>query len=352
MDVIACYRVGIKSAIGLMGTALTKDNIQLLRYIRADEIRLCLDLDAPGQLNTLKISDLLDDADLNYSLVNNNVDFKEKDTDEILKSYGDLRLKEYLATLISKGEWLLNYYKKTFNLSTLDGKKKLILNMLPYLANLKSDIDLDFYVKKITSITQIDEKIIYQSVSNYRKKLNLKDTKALTELQNQQPINKKKNEVITKLQLCEKQLVSYMLENKEAVDEYNLKLGYFVYPLYREIANLIDDYLTHIKSINEYSPKNLLSYLGSDNYKSSNKSAISSTITDLILETNLFPPYSKSVFADVTETILRERTSYGAEQNYSINAKDKTELEKAEYAKNYLAAKKSLISSDDRKRRN
>ena len=47
MDVIACYRVGIKSAVALMGTSLTKQQLQLLRYT-GGEIRVCLDLDNPG----------------------------------------------------------------------------------------------------------------------------------------------------------------------------------------------------------------------------------------------------------------------------------------------------------------
>ena len=124
------YRVGIKAAIGLMGTALSKDNLQSLRYFGC-EIRLCLDLDSPGQLNMQKISDLFDESGIQYKMVNNNVNFGEKDTDEILKNHGDLGLKEYLANLLSKGEWLFNYYQKKLDLNTLDGKKRFILNLLP-----------------------------------------------------------------------------------------------------------------------------------------------------------------------------------------------------------------------------
>ena len=178
MDVIACYRVGIKSAIGLMGTALSKDNLQSLRYMNC-EIRLCLDLDEPGQMNMLKISDILSDANIKYRLVNNNVSFKEKDTDEILKNYGEEKLKEYLSNLLAKGEWLLNYYKKNLNLSTLDGKKKIVSNLLPFLSSLKEDLEIDFYINQLVNLTGYSYETIYNALKKYNKNLDKKDEQAL-----------------------------------------------------------------------------------------------------------------------------------------------------------------------------
>lgn len=348
MDVIACYRVGIKSAIGLMGTALSKDNLQSLRYMNC-EIRLCLDLDEPGQMNMLKISDILSDANIKYRLVNNNVSFKEKDTDEILKNYGEEKLKEYLSNLLAKGEWLLNYYKKNLNLSTLDGKKKIVSNLLPFLSSLKEDLEIDFYINQLVNLTGYSYETIYNALKKYNKNLDKKDEQALRSF-----VDFEKSEaqsVLTRLQLAEKQVLRYMLENKEVVEKYDIKLGYFSTPIYREIANVLTDYIVHLRSEADYNVKNLMAYLSSEDYESKNKDKIISQITDIVLDGYDIPPYSDAQFNDLVETINKERVENQTFDVYKNSTQNKTESEKAEYAKACFAKIRSLIEEEDKKRR-
>ena len=348
MDVIACYRVGIKSAIGLMGTALSKDNLQSLRYMNC-EIRLCLDLDEPGQMNMLKISDILSDANIKYRLVNNNVPFKEKDTDEILKNYGEEKLKEYLSNLLAKGEWLLNYYKKNLNLSTLDGKKKIVSNLLPFLSSLKEDLEIDFYINQLVNLTGYSYETIYNALKKYNKNLDKKDEQALRSF-----VDFEKSEaqsVLNRLQLAEKQVLRYMLENKEVVEKYDIKLGYFSTPIYREIANVLTDYIVHLRSEADYNVKNLMAYLSSEDYESKNKDKIISQITDIVLDGYDIPPYSDAQFNDLVETINKERVENQTFDVYKNSTQNKTESEKAEYAKACFAKIKSLIEEEDKKRR-
>ena len=348
MDVIACYRVGIKSAIGLMGTALSKDNLQSLRYMNC-EIRLCLDLDEPGQMNMLKISDILSDANIKYRLVNNNVSFKEKDTDEILKNYGEEKLKEYLSNLLAKGEWLLNYYKKSLNLSTLDGKKKIVSNLLPFLSGLKEDLEIDFYINQLVNLTGYSYETIYNALKKYNKNLDKKDEQALHSF-----VDFEKSEaqsVLNRLQLAEKQVLRYMLENKEVVEKYDIKLGYFSTPIYREIANVLTDYIVHLRSEADYNVKNLMAYLSSEDYESKNKDKIISQITDIVLDGYDIPPYSDAQFNDLVETINKERVENQTFDVYKNSTQNKTESEKAEYAKACFAKIRSLIEEEDKKRR-
>lgn len=348
MDVIACYRVGIKSAIGLMGTALSKDNLQSLRYMNC-EIRLCLDLDEPGQMNMLKISDILSDANIKYRLVNNNVSFKEKDTDEILKNYGEEKLKEYLSNLLAKGEWLLNYYKKNLNLSTLDGKKKIVSNLLPFLSSLKEDLEIDFYINQLINLTGYSYETIYNALKKYNKSLDKKDEQALHSF-----VDFEKSEaqtVLNRLQLAEKQVLRYMLENKEVVEKYDIKLGYFSTPIYREIANVLTDYIVHLRNEADYNVKNLMAYLSSEDYESKNKDKIISQITDIVLDGYDIPPYSDAQFNDLVETINKERVENQTFDVYKNSTQNKTESEKAEYAKTCFAKIRSLIEEEDKKRR-
>ena len=58
MDVIRASSIGIKNTVALMGTALTKEQIALIKRL-SNNIILCLDGDGPGQNATLSIGDTL-----------------------------------------------------------------------------------------------------------------------------------------------------------------------------------------------------------------------------------------------------------------------------------------------------
>ena len=348
MDVIACNRVGIKSAIGLMGTALSKDNLQSLRYFNC-EVRLCLDLDSPGQQNMLKISGLLDETQIPYKLVNNNVSFKEKDTDEILKVYGPEKLRDYLSNLLTKGEWLINYYKREVDLSTLDGKKKIIVGLLPFLNTLSDNLEIDFYINQLSGLTGYSYDTIYRSLKRYKSKLVKNDDETLNFLNNS---NKSEGQIVlSRLQLAEKQVLKYMLENKEIISKYDLKLGYFSTPIYREIANVIEEYIIHCKDRNDYNVKNLLAFLSSDECDTKNKDKIISQISEITLSNFKVPPYSESEFNDLVDTINKERVENQTFDVYKSSVLSKSELEKAEFAKTCMNKYKSIIEEEDKKRR-
>ena len=349
MDVIACHRVGIRAAVGLMGTALSKDNLQSLRYFNC-EVRLCLDLDGPGQLNMKKISDIFDESNIKYRLVSNEVDFPEKDTDEILKKYGEDKLKSYLANLVNKGEWLIKYFKKSLNLSTLEGKKQIVNNLIPYLSTLKDELEIDYFINELSTLSGYSYQTIQQALRRYNKKLNKKDEEALNVL-----IKSNKSEaqiVLNRLQLAEKQVLRYMLENKDVIEKYDIKLGYFSTPIYREIANVIEEYVTHIRINTDYNIKNLMTYLSSEDFEARNKDKIMAEITDIAVDDFKVPPYSKEQFDDLIQTINKERVENQTLDVYKNSSLNKTEIEKAEYAKTCLAKLKSLIEEEDKKRRN
>ena len=58
MDVIRASSIGVRNTVALMGTALTKEQIALIKRL-SNNIILCLDGDGPGQSATLNIGDML-----------------------------------------------------------------------------------------------------------------------------------------------------------------------------------------------------------------------------------------------------------------------------------------------------
>ena len=143
MDVIALYRAGIKSAVALMGTALTNNQVNLLKRLNV-EIRICLDSDNPGQMATMKVIEAFDKAGIKYRIVRRSSG--PKDADEILDKYGKDKLIKWLNILIDKIQFVMNYFLLNNKLETIDDRKKFITDFLPYLSSVTNELELEEYL--------------------------------------------------------------------------------------------------------------------------------------------------------------------------------------------------------------
>lgn len=68
MDVIRASTIGVKNTVALMGTALTEDQISLLKKLSLN-VYLCLDGDKPGLDAALHNGELLEKAGLNVKVI-------------------------------------------------------------------------------------------------------------------------------------------------------------------------------------------------------------------------------------------------------------------------------------------
>ena len=288
MDVIALYRINVKSAVALMGTALTKDQIKELRLLNA-EVRICLDLDNAGQMNTLSVINKLEEAGIDFKVVNNKVDFNEKDSDEILTKYGEEKLKSFLFNLIDSGEWILNYYTKTLNLANTNDKKILVQKVIPYIAKLKSKFDVEAYINKLSFQTGFSKSLLMEYLTKFKEKnLNSDDELFIKEVTS--PSKK-----ISKIDLAQFKILKYMLEDKVAIDIVNSSNLYFPTEKYRELAGLLIDYVTSLSlEQNTINADEIINYIQS-NENLENKDKLSNSVSEIVLNEEIkIPPFTKS----------------------------------------------------------
>ncbi len=288
MDVIALYRINVKSAVALMGTALTKDQIKELRLLNV-EVRICLDLDNAGQMNTLSVINKLEEAGIDFKVVNNKVDFNEKDSDEILTKYGEEKLKSFLFNLIDSGEWILNYYTKTLNLANTSDKKILVQKVMPYIAKLKSKFDVEAYINKLSFQTGFSKSLLMEYLTKFKEKnLNSDDELFIKEVTS--PSKK-----ISKIDLAQFKILKYMLEDKVAIDIVNSSNLYFPTEKYRELAGLLIDYVTSLSlEQNTINADEIINYIQS-NENLENKDKLSNSVSEIVLNEEIkIPPFTKS----------------------------------------------------------
>ncbi len=150
IDVIAMHRAGFKTTVACMGSALTADNVNILKKLSHNFV-LCFDGDGAGQKATIKSLDVLGD-DINVSIV---ALPDGQDPDEVIKNKG----KEYLGQLIDNAlpvmDYLIAVETKNFNLSSAQERGQFAKACLMHLLRLKSDAQREPYLEKIRDLSNV-----------------------------------------------------------------------------------------------------------------------------------------------------------------------------------------------------
>ena len=315
MDVFALYRIGIESCVAVMGTNLTSEHIALLRALNV-EIRLCLDGDVPGQKATMKIATELAKNGLQVRIVDNQN--SSKDPDEILNSDGEDALKAYLNNLISRVDFILNYYKNTNSLQTVEQKTKLIQEFIPILLTIRSQLELDKYVNKLSAITGYTAESIKTMLKMARNKPN--DATFKEKILQMHPERK----ALRKLGIAERELLYQMLQNPRAVAFYEEKVGGFYDETYRLIANYLIEYA---KEHEDFVPRDLISSL--QNSDIPDRDEMIDQITALYLERNHPNVCNDSLLESINEVIIQEKESIFENDTLAQSLEGKDPLVKA-----------------------
>lgn len=312
MDVIALYRAGVKSAVALMGTALTMQQVNLLKRLNV-EIRLCLDSDNPGQMATLKAIELFDKSNVKYRIVRRSNG--PKDADEILDKYGKENLIKWLNILIDKVQFAMNYFSRTNPLNTIDERKRFILDFLPFLKNVNSELELEEYIVNIAKITNFDRKVITNALEKYKKNNTREENTNIT-----LDIHPERK-ALKRLQLTERMFVYQMLYSKKALEFYKDKDVPLSNEIFSKIASYIMEYYRNHENM---TINDLINSVAQSGDKETD--VIVSSITELSFE-NHYPECSNDLLNELYSIIQKERAEEYDNFIFEESTKGKSDVE-------------------------
>ena len=313
MDVFAMYQAGEKAAVALMGVALTKENAKKIKRLGV-EVRLCLDGDNAGQEGQLNMIERLEEERISYRVVN----YKDStlDPDDILQKYGPEILSKFLNRLISKEEFLINFFAKRFDLKSPQGKKDLVKALIPYANQISSEVDRNFFAKQISEITGLDEKIF---LSQLNKTVSYEQIDFNTLRENTGAIKSLK-----RLEKVQNEVFYQMLSSPKAVEDF-VKKGNnrFLDKQLDYLSNYVIDLYDQNKVIDASSLITLLSEAG----ERQNADLIKK-ITAIISENHI--PYDEKAMEQYLD-ILREEVRKKAHQDRVTSLmKGKSAIEQAQ----------------------
>ncbi|MEI7890437.1 MAG: DNA primase [bacterium] len=161
MDVIASMQAGIGNTVAVSGTALTEQQIGMLKRY-TENIAMLFDMDAAGQAAAQKSADLCLQKGVTVKIVTL---AEGKDAADVVAKDPSMLLDAVKSSVLAM-EYFFNIALATYDKKTADGKMHIAKDVLAHVANIESQIEKAHWVKKIAHEVDVEEKVIGDLLKN------------------------------------------------------------------------------------------------------------------------------------------------------------------------------------------
>lgn len=158
IDIITSYQAGVKNIVAPLGTALTEDQLKLLKRY-CSKIYLSFDTDSAGQRALLRSLELAEKVGLQTLAI----DIGEyQDVDEMITSGGDWQ------KIVSKAkpviDFLIKTLSKNYNLEDSRQKSEFVKQILTYITKIENDIEIADYIEKLSKKSNVDRETLLEQL--------------------------------------------------------------------------------------------------------------------------------------------------------------------------------------------
>lgn len=160
-DVISPYQAGLKNFVAIKGSALTKEQLMLIRRY-TERITLTLDADISGEEAVKRGIKEAEEFDFDINVVV--LDFA-KDPDEAVRTNLE-KFKKTIKKPIAVYDFLIDSAFRKYPEKTAFAKKKISEEVISFLGEIKNNVVQSHYIKKLASLLTVSE----ASIQNLIKK--------------------------------------------------------------------------------------------------------------------------------------------------------------------------------------
>ncbi|OGH54283.1 MAG: DNA primase [Candidatus Levybacteria bacterium RIFCSPLOWO2_12_FULL_40_10] len=152
-DVITAHKQGIPNIVAVKGTALTENQIKLLKRF-APKFALCFDTDPAGTEAQRRSIKMIEREGITATVISlqgtRGESVKPKDPDELLNE-NPIAFKKALVNDINIYDFIIDTALGESDSKTAEGKKRILDRTLPYLSNIENDVIKEHYLKKLAN---------------------------------------------------------------------------------------------------------------------------------------------------------------------------------------------------------
>lgn len=222
MDVIAFSKANLQKAVATLGTALSDEQIQLIKRMNTSVI-LAFDPDEAGMKATMSIGNQLRQNQIEVQVLNNDTTL---DPDEVISKHSASRLLAMVEKPQHYLEFLMSALSKLYGLNSYDSRKKIVELMIVQLQQ-EDQLDRQYFMKQLSELTKFNLSMIEDLIQQRKEP----QAKPKVYVPNQKP-------TVQALK-SEKDVLAHLLSGKSFANEFKLKLGYLLDKDANELALLI-----------------------------------------------------------------------------------------------------------------
>lgn len=159
MDVLSAYQAGTENVIATSGTALTLDQLKILKRY-TDNLMIAFDTDAAGESAAKRGIDLALTEELNVKII----ELPEgKDPDECIRKDRQIWFKA-----VENAKSIMDYYfdqtLARVDLAQVEGKKKAAKILLPVINKIGNKIEQTHWLQKLAEQLNVSEQVLRESL--------------------------------------------------------------------------------------------------------------------------------------------------------------------------------------------
>jgi len=232
LDMIIPFVRGIRNIVASLGTALTNEQIRLIKRYTVNAV-LVYDADTAGQTANLRALDLLLEQGLNISVVRLP---QGHDPDSLVREKGPEALMALQEKALDFFDYKTLLLAESFKRDTIEGKTRIAQEMLKTIDKIGSEVEKFEYIKRLSSYLSVREEVLLLEM----RKLCSKKRRKFSSVQ---------DAPVIPVPITEKRIVQFMLSNKKVMSLVmkNLEPEDLTHPLTRKTVALLFDKFTDNK---------------------------------------------------------------------------------------------------------
>ncbi len=166
MDAISLHAYGINNVVASMGTAFSEQQAKLIKRA-ADTVVFCYDSDDAGRRASVRAVSIAKSAGLAVKVA---VVPNGKDPDEFVRNFGKDAFIKVINEAAEGLDFQIDETISQNNVTNLAGKVDVVSNILPFLSECKSEIEVSAYIRRLAQKLTIDEGLISDEYRKFSKK--------------------------------------------------------------------------------------------------------------------------------------------------------------------------------------
>jgi DNA primase len=158
MDVISCHQFGMKNVVAASGTALTPEQIRLLKRY-SNSVAVAFDADGAGENADKRGIQLAIEQGLNVKVISipSNI---AKDADECIKKDPQIWTKVVEEAMDSM-EWYFKTVFEKYSIKNPKEKQTIATILLEQISHLPSAVEKDHWIKRLAESLRVDREVLF-----------------------------------------------------------------------------------------------------------------------------------------------------------------------------------------------